>query len=64
MKYGSKKEAKQWDMGAFQGWRVATFPAFFEENLEIHEKDLRNSASGLLATGVVAFLAAESIWSL
>ena len=42
MKYGSKKEAKQWSMDTLgHGGLVATIFTPFDDNLEIHEKDLR-----------------------
>ena len=42
MKYGSKKEAKSWAYEAFRGKLVSTIPTPFDDDLEIHEKDLRN----------------------
>jgi 4-hydroxy-tetrahydrodipicolinate synthase len=44
MKYGSKKEAKQWAMQTLRGGLVATIPTPFDDDLEIHEKDLRSLA--------------------
>ncbi len=41
MKYGSKHEAKQWAMETLRGGLVATIPTPFDDNLDIHEKDLR-----------------------
>jgi dihydrodipicolinate synthase/N-acetylneuraminate lyase len=42
MKYGSKKEAKKWAMEKLRGGLVATIPTPFDDNLQIHEKDLRS----------------------
>ena len=43
MKYASKNEAKKWAMGKLgHGGLVATIPTPFDDNLEIHEKDLRS----------------------
>ena len=42
MKYGSKKEAKKWAMDTLRGGLVATIPTPFDDDLEIHEQDLRN----------------------
>jgi len=42
MKYGSKKEAKKWAMEALRGGLIATIPTPFDDDLEIHEQDLRN----------------------
>ncbi len=42
MKYASKNEAKKWAMGALgHGGLVATIPTPFDDDMEIHEKDLR-----------------------
>jgi dihydrodipicolinate synthase/N-acetylneuraminate lyase len=42
MQYGSKKEAKKWAMGKLRGGLVATIPTPFDDDLQIHEKDLRS----------------------
>ena len=42
MKYGSKHEAKQWAYERFRGKLVSTIPTPFDEDLEVHEKDLRS----------------------
>jgi 4-hydroxy-tetrahydrodipicolinate synthase len=43
MKYGSKNEAKKWAMETLgRGGLVATIPTPFDDDLEIHEQDLRN----------------------
>lgn len=42
MQYGSKHEAKQWAYERFRGKLVSTIPTPFDDDLEIHEKDLRN----------------------
>jgi 4-hydroxy-tetrahydrodipicolinate synthase len=45
MKYASKNDAKKWAMGALgRGGLVATIPTPFDDNLEIHEQDLRSLA--------------------
>jgi len=42
MKYGSKHEAKKWSLDTLgHGGLVATIPTPFDDNLQIHEKDLR-----------------------
>ena len=50
MKYGSKKEAKKWAMEKLRGGLVATIPTPFDDNLEIHEKDLRAAARYVIET--------------
>ena len=44
MKYADKHGAKEWSMKTFgHGGIIATIPTPFDDNLEIHEEDLRNS---------------------
>lgn len=51
MKYAGKKEAKKWSMEALgHGGLVATIPVPFDEDLEIHEKDLRSAARYVIDT--------------
>jgi dihydrodipicolinate synthase/N-acetylneuraminate lyase len=51
MKYGSKHEAKKWSLDTLgHGGLVATIPTPFDDNLQIHEKDLRAEVRYVIET--------------
>ncbi len=51
MKYGSKHEAKKWSLEALgHGGLVATIPTPFDDNMQIHEKDLRAEVRYVIET--------------